>query len=140
LNISQDLRLNNNYEVAGRGEEYPRQLKLIVGKNEFIDKNITDQNYLPDSYELCQNFPNPFNPSTTIRYGLPHEARVILKVYNILGDEIVTLFDNELQAIGYHVAIWDGRDQNGKSVANGIYMYKFKAGNFLMTKKMLLMK
>ena len=140
VNILQNIRINRIYEFAGRGENQPKYLKLIVGKTEFIKENLEPLKITPDSYELCQNFPNPFNPSTTIRFGLPKEERVTLKLYNIAGNEVKTLVDNEMKSKGYHVAVWDGRDFSGNIVANGVYMYKLKTKNFTQNKKMILMK
>jgi hypothetical protein len=88
----------------------------------------------------CISKPNPFNPATTIRYGLPRAERVTLQVYNLLGEEVVTLVDDEQKAAGYHAAIWDGRNKNGRVVASGVYVYRIRAGDFSMTKKMALVK
>ncbi|MGH7457383.1 MAG: T9SS type A sorting domain-containing protein, partial [bacterium] len=91
-------------------------------------------------FVLPQNFPNPFNPATTIRYGLPKAERVTLKIYNLLGEEVVTLMNDELQAAGYHVAIWDGRNKLGEVVGSGVYIYRFRAGSFTSIQKMALVK
>lgn len=140
VSIAQNLRENNSYSVAGRGPEHPKSLKLVVGKSDFIAKKLTDIQLIPTTYELSQNFPNPFNPATAIRYGLPREERVTLQVYNLLGEEVVTLMDDEHQIAGYHVAIWDGRNKAGHVVSSGVYVYRIRAGVFTMTKKMALVK
>ncbi len=95
---------------------------------------------IPTTYELSQNFPNPFCPTTTIRYGLPKAERVTLKIYNLLGEEVVALVNAETQDAGYHVAIWDGRNKNGGVVASGVYVYRLQAGNWVMIKKMAVVK
>ncbi|MGH7496679.1 MAG: IPT/TIG domain-containing protein [bacterium] len=140
LQLSQNLRESNRYAVAGSGPEHPKKLKLIVGRAEFVAASLTQVKVIPASYEMSQNFPNPFNPATTIRYGLPKAERVTLKVYNPLGEEVVTLIDNASKEAGYHAAIWDGRNQSRQQVASGIYFYRLLAGSFVMVKKMVLVQ
>lgn len=138
--ISQNLRSNPNYPVAVPAEEQPRLLKLIVGNQQFIQQQVGQFQLIPEHYELAQNFPNPFNPCTTIRYGLPVESRVTLKIFNLLGEEVVTLMNDQSQKAGYHIHIWDGRNQQGHPVANGMYVYQLRAGDVMISKKMALMK
>ncbi len=99
----------------------------------------SDPNNIPASFELAQNFPNPFNPTTSIKFGLPAKSHANIKVYNLLGQEIAILVDQELPA-GTYTAEWDGRDKNNTEVASGIYFYKLVAGDFIDTKKMMLVK
>ena len=98
---------------------------------------------LPSSFQLNQNFPNPFNPSTEIKYDLPTRAKVLLKVFNLLGQEVATLVDEDKLA-GNYSATWDGRSDSGAPVASGIYFYKLIAetdnNEFVETKKMMLLK
>ena len=138
--IAQNLRQNKSYVVAASSPEHPKWLKLVVGKHDFVKEKIADTQVIPTTYELNQNFPNPFNPATTIRYGLPQDERVTLKIYNLLGEEVVTLMNDELQPAGYHVAIWDGRNKLGEMVGSGVYIYRFRAGSFTAIKKMALVK
>jgi len=138
LQITQNLRESNHYAVAG--SEQPKQLKLVVGKRDFVGEKLAEAQAIPTTYELSQNFPNPFNPSTTIRYGLPKAERVTLKIYNLLGEEVVTLVNDEPKAAGYHTAIWDGRNKIGGVVASGIYIYRIRSGSFISTKKLALVK
>lgn len=138
LKLTQDLRESNHYTLASSAQ--PKQLKLVVGKRDFVGEKLAEVQAIPTTYELSQNFPNPFNPATTIRYGLPNAERVTLKVYNLLGEEVATLVNDEQKAAGYHVAIWDGRNKHGNTVASGIYIYHLRAGSFSMTKKMALIK
>ncbi|MFQ6092148.1 MAG: FlgD immunoglobulin-like domain containing protein [bacterium] len=97
---------------------------------------------IPQGFELAQNYPNPFNPVTSVQYSVisdqfpPH---VTLKIYNILGQEVRTLVD-EVKEAGYYTVIWDGRDSWGRQVSGGIYFYMLKAGRFIDTKRMLLLK
>ncbi|MCH9008002.1 T9SS type A sorting domain-containing protein [candidate division KSB1 bacterium] len=94
----------------------------------------------PTTFSLAQNFPNPFNPGTMIQYDLPEEARVTLKIYNMLGQEVKTLVD-AVQPAQRHSARWDGTDNSGlRVVAAGIYFYQIQAGSFSKTNKMILMR
>jgi|GEM_PF-3044355 len=94
---------------------------------------------IPTHFDLGQNYPNPFNPTATIQYALPVPARVELKIFNILGQVVRTLVDEE-KPVGYHQVVWDGKDQTGQAVSSGIYLYQIKAGDFVETKKMQLVK
>ena len=96
--------------------------------------NINGESYNLNRYELNQNYPNPFNPQTTIQYTLPEPGDVSVKVFNVLGNEISTLV-NENQSAGKHKTEW-----NAQSMPSGIYFYKIQAKNFIETKKMVLMK
>lgn len=89
---------------------------------------------VPTSFRLDQNFPNPFNPSTTIHYALPIDAYVVLRVYNTLGQEIATLVEGEQKA-GWYQATFDAT-----LLSNGIYAYRLHAGDFVESRKMLLLK
>jgi len=101
----------------------------------------SSQNDLPEtgSIQLHQNTPNPFNPTTTISFSIPNESKVDLSIYNIKGQKIKQLISDQLSA-GQHSVVWNGKDDNGKSVSSGIYFYKLKTANFEKTKKMILMK
>jgi len=91
------------------------------------------------SYELMQNYPNPFVNETNIRYQLPRDTRANLAIYDMLGRKIVTLI-NERQLAGVYNVRWDGRSQNGSKVANGIYFYRLTTNDFQDTKKMLFLR
>jgi len=94
---------------------------------------------IPTEYKLNQNFPNPFNPVTSIKYQLPEPNTVKLVILNSLGQKVRTLINGNVAA-GYHNVNWDGRDSFGNPVSNGIYLYHFEAGNFIETRKMVFMK
>ncbi|MBD3384614.1 T9SS type A sorting domain-containing protein [candidate division KSB1 bacterium] len=93
----------------------------------------------PHAYQLKQNFPNPFNPETRVEFSLGEEGMVSLNIYNIQGQLVRSLVNNSLHA-GFHSIKWDGRNQNGKVVPAGIYLYTLKCNGFLDTKKMNLLK
>ena len=94
---------------------------------------------MPESYYVEQNYPNPFNPETTLRFQLPSESKVVLTIYNMMGQEIITLINGLLSA-GYHSILWNGRDVQGKEVPSGVYLYQFRAGGYSVTKKMILLE
>jgi len=88
----------------------------------------------PDEYSLKQNYPNPFNPTTTIEYTLPHAGYASLKVYNVLGEELATLVDGE-QAAGTFSTEWDA-----SVMPSGVFFYRLTAGEYIQTRKMVLMR
>jgi hypothetical protein len=103
-------------------------------------QGVTDRGgSLPKSFSVSQNYPNPFNPTTKIDFEVPVKSDVKLSVYNVLGQKVVTLVDKAMNP-GKYVADWDGRSDGGTSVASGIYFYKFEAGSYVMTKKMIMLK
>ena len=89
---------------------------------------------VPNSYNLSQNYPNPFNPETVIGYALPVRSDVKLTIYNLRGEEVAFLIDGTVSA-GNHQVIWDA-----SGFASGIYFYRIQAGDFVQTRKMLLLK
>ncbi|HCY74397.1 MAG TPA: hypothetical protein DHV28_00615 [Ignavibacteriales bacterium] len=88
----------------------------------------------PVSFDLSQNYPNPFNPSTTIKFQLPKAGMVTLKVYDILGNEVAALVNEEKAAGQYEVNF------NASALASGVYIYKIQSGSFINSKKMILLK
>ena len=116
---------------------------VLVGLDGAIDMlhhaEIGDLQPLPDRFNLEQNVPNPFNPSTVIGYQLPEAGMVRLAIYNLLGQEVRVLV-NEQRVAGSFSATWDGADALGRRVASGIYLYRIQAGSFSATKRMLLLK
>ncbi len=103
--------------------------KLLPGITE-----VAEENNLPNDYMLYNNYPNPFNPSTTISYRIPQKGRVVLKVYDILGKEVATLV-NEIKERGRHEI-----DFNAKNLASGTYIYSLRVNDFKESKKMILLK
>jgi hypothetical protein len=100
---------------------------------------LTDQPEVPAQFTLEQNFPNPFNPSTTIRYQLPESGKVTIIVYNMMGQEIRRLVDEEALA-GYYNVVWDGRDEFGRVAGSGLYLVRMQAKSFSHTRKILFLK
>ncbi len=91
-------------------------------------------NEAPKEYTLSLNYPNPFNPATTIEFSLPNAGYVSLKVLNLLGEEVATLASRDFTVGSYRV------DWNARGVASGVYLYRLVAGSFVDTKKMLLLR
>ncbi|MDP7028353.1 MAG: T9SS type A sorting domain-containing protein, partial [Candidatus Marinimicrobia bacterium] len=101
--------------------------------------NTNDQSEVTVNYKLFPAFPNPFNPVTTLRYDLPENSLVNVTVYDMLGREVKTLI-NQTQDAGYRSVIWDATNDYGKPVSAGIYLYQIQAGEYISTKKMVLLK
>jgi hypothetical protein len=95
---------------------------------------VTSQRDLPTRFSLEQNYPNPANPTTTIRYQLPLPASVSLKVYDVLGREVTTLVEG-VQEPGVKSAMFDG-----SNLASGVYFYRLQAGQFVATRKLMLLR
>ena len=95
---------------------------------------------LPKVFELANNYPNPFNPTTTIQFGVPHTADVSLMVYNILGQRVRMLVDHEQRSAGRYSVVWDGRDDLGNTVGSGMYFYRLETGQVALVRKMLMLK
>ncbi len=118
-----------------------RVMRLIASErrtNPVLDENPVAP-VIPTSYALYQNYPNPFNPSTDIRFDLPEAIRVELKIFNILGQEVVTLVD-DVRAAGAYRVLWDGKNAAGLNTASGVYVYQIKTPNFQDAKKMVMIK
>ncbi|MFQ5687033.1 MAG: T9SS type A sorting domain-containing protein, partial [Candidatus Scalindua sp.] len=97
------------------------------------------ENELPRTYRLHQNYPNPFNPDTKIQYELPKTIHVKLEIFNMLGQKIRTLVDEEKPA-GAYAVLWDGRRDNGELVASGVYIYRLRTDGFVKSRKLLLLR
>jgi hypothetical protein len=93
---------------------------------------------VPEEFSVQPNFPNPFNPVSQIRYGLPSESLVSLKIYNVLGQEVALLVNHEVQQAGWHLTTWDGRDKHGTPVASGRYLCHLIAGDQVHIQKLVL--
>ncbi|UCD17393.1 MAG: T9SS type A sorting domain-containing protein [Candidatus Zixiibacteriota bacterium] len=99
-----------------------------------------ESSLLPTEFALDQNYPNPFNLSTVVKFAVPSKSHITLAIYNVLGQRIKTLADEEYTQ-GYHFEAWDGTTENGSPAASGIYFYKLESNNGMtITRKMLLLK
>ncbi|MBC8180597.1 T9SS type A sorting domain-containing protein [candidate division KSB1 bacterium] len=113
--------------------EVPEPLGTSVKGTNLVENNT------PKEFCLKQNYPNPFNPETSIPFSLNQDAKVTVKIFNVLGQEMVTLLDRDIVA-GKHLIQWDGTDKNAVNVASGIYFYQVKTGTDKAVRKMMLMR
>jgi len=119
-------------------ETYAYILGAVSAEGEFRSPEISIK-IPPKPFTLYQNAPNPFNPSTTIKYYLPEDALVALDIYDISGKRIARLV-NEGQEKGYYTVVWNGKDTRGNVAASGLYFYRLIAGKKKMSKKMVLLR
>ncbi len=136
----------SNYYYAVHATD---QFGAVSASSEVLEITLTDvedaPDLLPENFILNQNYPNPFNATTAIVYSLPNigaqPAMVRLTIYNILGQEVRTLVDQP-QAVGKHIAYWDGRDYTGRDVASGVYFYSLRISgiDFVKNRRMVLVK
>ena len=133
-----------DFRLLGHGTEAAFDLAegYIASSGEQIKAvaQLSSARLVPRQYALFANFPNPFNPSTSIEYALPEAAEVALVIYDVLGQTVQTLVANQLQGAGYYHLTWDGRDQAGHSVSSGMYFYRLATQDFEQTRKMILLK
>lgn len=99
-----------------------------------IGNPVENEETLPIEFKLQQNYPNPFNPSTMIKFSVPERSNVLIKIYDILGGEVVT-FVNEEMEVGWYTRVFDA-----SGYSTGVYVYRMQTGNYVSTKKMLLIK
>ena len=128
-----------SHTVTGltNGSEYGFEVRAVNGVGAGTAASTTA---VPiDDFALGANQPNPFNPETTLRYALPRAQPVRLTVYDMLGQQVRVLVDGE-QPPGWHQVVWDGRDQVGRAVASGIYLYRLQTSQFSQTRKMILLR
>ena len=129
-------------ELVNNGQPVPSGLvPQSTPEVDFFSPTDVDDNIetLPAEFTLGQNYPNPFNPSTTIGFTLPTAAVVRLEVFNMLGQRVVTLI-NEERVAGEYQEIWDGRDEHGETVGSGVYLYRLVTPDFENSRKMILLK
>jgi ligand-binding sensor domain-containing protein len=123
---------NGKIWVDGYGGIY-----VVDGNNP--DMTVSVKEYTPNSFLVIKNYPNPFNPSTTISFTLSKSDNAILAVYNITGQQIRTLFSGSLP-VGKHSIFWDGKDDSGRFVSSGVYLSRLQSGEKVVVERMLLLK
>ncbi len=127
------------YGVVVSGKKYPIDYRVKLRPlNDTVVKD-THQPILPESRVLYQNYPNPFNPVTRIRFEIPRDMHVKIEVYNILGEKVRILSDRQFNRGTHHVD-WDGKDADGNSLSNGVYIYQMTGGTITKMKKMMLLR
>ena len=111
-----------------------------MGAFEFDPTTAIDADVaIPQEFTLRQNYPNPFNPSTTITYQLAAVSEVKLSIYNLIGQEVATLVDTR-QLAGRYSIKWHGKDKSGKNVTSGLYVYRLETAEFVLARKLLLVR
>ena len=131
-----DLRTSPVYSYQTKEEI--SKFKLVVGKKQFVEQEL--RGLVPLTVELLQNYPNPFNPTTTIAFQIPKAQQVRLEVLSLLGQKVRTIVDAHL-TMGFHTAVWDGKDHSGISVASGVYFYRLVTeGNLIQTRRLTILK
>ena len=132
-----DLRETPHYNLSA--SRTPRPFELHIGADAST-MPAHENAALPESISLQQNFPNPFNPSTTIPFSLPADMPVQLDVYDALGQRVATLLQNEMKAAGRHTVIWEARNDAGHMVSSGLYFIRLEAGGSVQVKQTVLLK
>jgi Secretion system C-terminal sorting domain len=127
-------RQSYSFTDNNTGNKLYYRLKQVDFDGSFTYSNVLEVSAVPQNFELLQNYPNPFNPVTQIKYSVPENAYISLKVYNLLGEEVATLFEGYKQPGNYEVTF------NGSGLASGIYLYRLKANEINLTKKFVLLK
>jgi hypothetical protein len=125
--------VDGNYSYEALAGTRDSKVACLSGGSDF-GTNTEITNEVPTDYSLSQNYPNPFNPSTKIEFKIPQAGFVNLKIYDLLGREVKTLLNEEMQAGNYTI------DFNASTLSSGIYFYTLNAGEFISTKKMILLK
>lgn len=136
--IARDLRIQALLEIPPSSTDNTRELSLIVGNEEFVNTHLNHLDVLPALFDLRPNYPNPFNPTTTIRYALPVSGKVTLQVFDLLGRKVATVLDNVLRQPGFYESVLDLR-----AFASGVYFYRIQINGekrFQKSRKMLLVK
>jgi|GEM_PF-6867532 len=136
LGIKKDVSVERKHVLRPAVSRQARHFKLIVGDPQFVSQISGEFAPVPASFQLEQNFPNPFNPSTKIKFGLPETSTVTLEIYNVLGQKVVILLDHAEKEAGFHVVAWEGKDKFGQSVASGLYFVRLRAGRQSFLRKM----
>jgi hypothetical protein len=137
LPVDSTAHISVNFDIVQdvqRGEAGEIVIGLFAGRTLVMQKTISLTIAVPAKHELAQNYPNPFNPSTTIRYELPTDGFVTLKVFDLLGREVATLV-NEEQKADYHKVTFDA-----SRLASGVYFYRLQAGQFTAVKRLMVLK
>ncbi|MHC1736774.1 MAG: T9SS type A sorting domain-containing protein [Ignavibacteriaceae bacterium] len=122
-----------------RRDSFVLRADAVIFEEATLTSIIAEPNMTPETFSLSQNYPNPFNPTTQIKFQLPIDSRVDLRIYDILGREVATLLSDDLKT-GYYTTEWNGRNNSGVMVSSGIYIYRIVAGKFVQTKKMMMLK
>ena len=113
--------------------------KGIMSYDDMVETSVTQKNRVPYTLSIPGNYPNPFNPSTTIKYTVPLSGFTDLIIYNVLGQQVRKLISETIPA-GTYTVVWNGNDDNGVPVSSGVYFSRLKSGELISIQKMMLFK
>jgi hypothetical protein len=130
---SRGMNEDLDFELVNAGVSIDNVISAVSDVEKLTVKAV------PAAYSLAQNYPNPFNPTTTIEYSIPQSGHVELSIWNLAGQKVRTLVNNQ-QTASYQKVVWDGRNDMGEKVGSGLYFYKLVSGNFSKIQKMQLIK
>ena len=133
------LTTDAGFVPTGQGPAESPRSSGAASKSKFGKDLFGVTSDLPEEFALKANYPNPFNPTTTIAFDVPEATDVTLEVYDMMGRRVATLISGQLNA-GRYEAVWNARSDAGSMVASGVYIYRLRAGSFESTKQMVLMK
>ena len=139
--VIDDLLPESEYYIRVRGENEAGVglwSDTLTFRTIFLESD-KEKSFLPKKFSLHQNYPNPFNPVTKLRYDLPQDSQVKVTVYDMLGNVISNLVDDN-QNSGYKSVQWNATNNQGQQVSSGVYLYSIEAGDFRQTKKMIFLK
>lgn len=131
-------------KIRVRAIDFDGNFAIDMSKSVFSIKNVSeisgeDQQNLPEEFEVLQNYPNPFNSTTALRFQIPETSHVVVRIFNVKGQEIVVLLHRELSGGNYQIN-WDGKDQFGRLVGSGIYFYQVEARSQVLSKRLLFLR
>lgn len=127
------------FSVMLSSEREVVQYRIIVGTPQYANEVSDGIAIVPQSFALEQNYPNPFNPTTQIRYQLSESSHVLVEIFNTIGQRVQKLVDAE-QDVGWYEVTWDSREYGGHSVASGVYFYRLRAGDVILSRSMILLR
>jgi len=126
-----------NFRNGSENRDVKRTFKIVVGTEEYIKDKSDGMPIGPIEFALQQNYPNPFNPETTINYSIQKRGQVKLIIYNTLG-QVVKVLKDQQEKPGHHSVMWDGKDELGRNVSSGVYLYRLSSSGKVLTRKMVI--
>ena len=144
------LNLDLRYQLPGNDDqEYTQKvyksgskylIRVLVGDETFMDNHDAGIGQAPTHFDLSQNFPNPFNGDTRIKFDVPEPTALRVVIYDLMGRQVRELVNSDVHAVGYHEISWDGKNELGHNAASGIYLISLQSAGFQASRKMVLLK
>jgi len=135
-----DMNADDGYSFQRFSDHEEAVFQIFAGASGFVEKQVAElRSQFPQEFSLVQNYPNPFNATTRIDFNIPSMQQVSLKIYDLLGREVISLLD-DVRSAGYYHMVWNGRNNAGAEVSSGIYVCMLRAGEHAGTRKVILMK